>query len=64
MKNRNATGAFKTFYHFRRTLSDQAALKWIKQFIAEDRPQLAANPLDVSTRKHMEAYYDKAYQGD
>lgn len=46
MKNRNATGAFRTFYHFRRTLSDQAALKWIRQFIAEDRRVLVANPMN------------------
>lgn len=64
MKTRDATGAFRTFYHFRRTMSNRAAHKWVKQFVAEDRPQLSPDPLDLSTRQTMAAYYAKPYQGD
>ncbi len=63
-KNRNSTGAYKTFWHFSRTMSHRSAGKWIRQFVAEDRPQLSPNPLCVETRKEMARYYDKPYQGD
>lgn len=63
-KPRNSTGAWKTFWRFSRTMTHKSALKWIRRFIAEDRPQLSPDPLCVETRQVMAAYYDKPYQGD
>lgn len=64
MKPRDCTGAFRTFYHFRRTMTNKSALKWIKQFVAEDRPQLSPDPLSIETRQTMAAHYNKEYTGD
>jgi len=63
-KPRRVTGAFRTFYHFRRSMSNQAALKCIKEFIARERHEFQPDPLCMATRESMERYYDKEYQGD
>lgn len=64
MTTNRTTGAFRTFYHFRRTMSNRAALKAVKSLIRQPRQTLSPDPLCVETRQVMVEYYDKPYQGD
>lgn len=64
MKPRPTTGAFRTLYAFRHTMTSEGALRAIRYLIETARPDDVPDVLNILTRREMAGYYDKQYQGD